>query len=385
LFRRLPTFLDRLLDRPRLLRWATSRAASVDPKLLGGMAVSMLRGEHGYQRKEVRRLCRHLAETVRPDLLLFTNILIGGCIPEIRRALGKPILVTLQGDDSFLDSLAEPYRSAAFEQIRRLVPQVDGFLVHSRFYGESMQRYFGISADRIHHVPLGIETAGFSISAPSGSSIPDRRPGGSDDSRTIGYLARLAPEKGLHVLVEAFLRIREQPDMAGARLAIAGWLGDHQRSYAEAAFERLRQRGLGDAFDYIGEVDRAEKIGFLQRLDIFSVPATYGEPKGLYALEALAAGIPVVLPAVGAFPELIESTGGGILTKPDDAESLAAGLLQLLRDDDKRRQMGNAGRSAVHRQRNAQAMAAATLKVLEQYFGSDQAKGRQPADRNPSP
>ena len=57
---------------------------------------------------------------------------------------------------------------------------------------------------------------------------------------------------------------------------------------------------------------------FLQGLDVLSVPTTYREPKGLYVLEALANGVPVVQPRHGSFPELIEATGGGLLVNPDD-------------------------------------------------------------------
>ena len=161
LFRWLPSALDRILDRPWLLRRATVRSTAIDPKFLGDLAVSMLRGEHGYQRKEVRRLCRFLASDVRPNLVVLTNMLIGGCIPELKRTLGVPVLVTLQGDDAFLEYLPEPHKTRCFEQIRRLVRDVDGFLVHSRYYAEFMTGYFGIPPDKLHVVPLGIDTRDF--------------------------------------------------------------------------------------------------------------------------------------------------------------------------------------------------------------------------------
>jgi glycosyltransferase involved in cell wall biosynthesis len=377
LFRWLPSALDRVLDRPWLLRRATARSTAIDPKFLGDLAVSMLRGEHGYQRKEVRRLGRFLASELKPNLVVLTNMLIGGCIPELKRTLGVPVLVTLQGDDAFLEYLPEPHKTRCFEQIRRLVRDVDGFLVHSRYYAEFMTGYFGISPDKLHVVPLGIDTrddaerefaAG---SDPADRSSPDGPEQGAARSRppTIGYLARLAPEKGLHVLCDAFIELRRRGGLDNVQLRIAGWLGEQNRAYAESLFERLRAAGLGGAFQYVGEVDRPGKREFLRSLDVLSVPTTQREPKGLFVLESLAAGVPVVLPDHGAFPELIASTGGGCLTPPNDPGALAAALAELLQDPRRLRRYADAGRRAVHQQRNAEVMARATLQVFLQYSG----------------
>ena len=364
LFRWLPPLLDRILNRPRLLRWATAGSTSIDPTVLGDLAVSMLRGEHGHQRKEVRRLCRFLATEAQPDLVVLTNMLIGGCIPELKRTLGVPVLVTLQGDDAFVEYLPEPHKTRALEEIRRLVSHVDAFLVHSRFYATFMSGYFGIPPDRTHVVPLGIDTRDFAAVGRPASGQAE-----SADTRppSIGYLARLAPEKGLHVLTEAFIALSRRPGMDAVQLRIAGWLGEAHRAYAESQFARLRAAGLGDAFRYVGEVDRRGKLEFLQSLDVLSVPTVQREPKGLFMLESLAAGVPVVLPDHGAFPELIASTGGGCLVPPNDAAALAAALAALLADPDRRSRYAESGRQAVYQQRNADAMARATREVFRQY------------------
>ncbi len=187
---------------------------------------------------------------------------------------------------------------------------------------------------------------------------------------TIGYLARLAPEKGLHVLVDAFLELRRMPSMNNVQLRIAGWLGEQNRSFAESQFDKLRAAGLGDAFQYVGEVDRRGKAEFLRTLDILSVPTTQREPKGLFVLESLAAGVPVVLPDHGAFPELVASTGGGCLTPPHNPAALAGAIAALLRDEPRRRRYAAAGRQAVHEHRHAEAMARATLEVFQKLGDS---------------
>ncbi len=89
----------------------------------------------------------------------------------------------------------------------------------------------------------------------------------------------------------------------------------------------MKEAGLDHEFRYRGVLDRPHKIDFLRNLDVLSVPATYDEPKGMFLLEAMANGVPVVQPRRGAFPEIMEKTGGGILVEPDDTASLARGHL----------------------------------------------------------
>ena len=361
LLRYVPAFLDRFLDSPWLIRKVTSRAMETDAKMLGKLALSMLMGAHGNQRKEVKQICKWLS-SVRPDLLIFSNILIGGCIESIKRDTGIPILVTLQGDDVFLDSLNEPYRTKCIARITELSKQVDGFIVQSEFFRDYMSDYFSIPRDQFHVTPLGLELHDF-------ESFRERQPAdnGAEAGQTIGYLARLAPEKGLHHLVDAFIWLKQQPETDSIRLKIAGWLGPQHQSYADQQFTKLNEAGLEDAFEYLGAVDRSGKLEFLNSIDLLSVPTEFLEPKGLYVLEAWAAGVPVVQPAHGAFPELINASGGGELVAPGDREQLGRALLELLRDPQRRLQLGQKGQNFVWQQRNAQSMAESTSAVIRQF------------------
>lgn len=371
-FRYLPRRLRSLLDHPTLVRWATARPAAINARLLGSLTVSMLQGVRGRQRAEAHRLADWLKESLRPQLVLFTNMLIAGCADHLKRTWHAPLLVTLQGDDVFLESLPEPYRSRALQEIRRLVPAIDGFLVHSRYYADFMQDYLGIPPGKLHVVPLGIDTTGFP--SPGETRHEDTTsaegPAASRRVRTIGYLARLAPEKGLHLLVEAFLRLRQREPTRDVRLRIAGWLSKDQRNYAEAQFEKLSRATSPDAWQYDGVVDRSGKLDLLRNVDVFSVPTTYRDPKGLFVLEAMAAGVPVVQPAHGAFPELLGRFSGGVLVPPNDPAGLADALEYLLADDARRRELGWQGARSVHALGHADAMARATWEVCEAYLAS---------------
>ena len=357
--RSLPKLFDRFLDSPWLIRRVTRNAGNVSPEELGKLALSMLKGAAGNQRKEVKRLVHWLKTVSRPDVILFSNALIGGCIPAIRSELGIPCYVTLQGDDIFLDSLPEKYRFGCIDQIRQLHPSIEKYIAHSRFYADSMSDYFAIDPGKIEVTPLGIEADDFSRKPVSNRQSPP----------VIGYLARLAPEKGLDLLVDSFISIHRENRLPNARLRIAGWLGPSNEAYAREQFEKLKTAGLEKQFEYLGSIERESKIDFLQSLDVLSVPTHYREPKGLFVLEALASGVPVIQPDHGAFPEVLQDTGGGLLFPAGNSEALADQLVHLLTNEENRQELAASGYESVHNARNSREMARITLELL--HSGQD--------------
>ena len=331
-----------------------------DPKTLGTLAYSMLLGSEGNQRKEVKRVCEWLAKS-NADLIIFSNILIGGCIDDIKSSLDVPVLVTLQGDDVFLDVLNEPFKTKCITRIKQIVKNVDGFIVQSEFFRTYMSDYFSIDPKKCHVTPLGLDLTDF-------ERFLDRDASHPSETQTIGYMARLAKEKGFHHLVDAFIKLKSMPGTDHIRLLIAGWLGPENKSYADEQWKRLEASGLSTQYEYLGAVERDAKLGFFEQIDLLSVPAEFQEPKGLYALEALAAGVPVVLPAHGAFPELIEQSGGGVLFEPGNTSQLAQSLQAILADDQRRRLFASHGQQFVHQYRSASAMASSTSELIKSFL-----------------
>jgi glycosyltransferase involved in cell wall biosynthesis len=335
IFRHTPRFLDRLWDSDWALRLAAARQIPVDPNSLGALTVSMLRGERGFQRKEIGKLLDWLA-TERPfDVVNLPYALLLGFAEPIKRTLKVPICCTLQGEDLFLDGLGDPYRQQSLDLIREASEHVDAFLPVSRYYLHYMPGYLGVPAAKMRLAPLGISLDGY-------NPRPRQRAG----PFTIGYFARVAPEKGLHALCDAYRRLRARA-IGPSRLVAAGYLAPEHQGYLAAAIDGMRKAGLEGEFEYRGELDRAQKIAFLQSLDVMSVPATYDEPKGIFLLEAMANAVPVVQPRRGAFPEIVEATGGGIIVDADDAEALADGLLSIWRDPALAASLGAAGAEGV--------------------------------------
>lgn len=331
LFRKLPRRLDRLWDSPRVIRAFASRSISTDPKLLGDLTISMLQGDRGVLRKEFEKLLEWVAEEATPDVVNLPNSLLIGLARPLRDALQRPVCCTLQGEDLFLDGLVEPYRTQALELIRRQVPDVDRFIAVSDCYAPKMSRLLHIPADRIEVVPLGINLTGY------------ERRRADDEIFRVGYFARLAPEKGLHVLADAYRELRRRTGDARVRLEVAGYLSRAHQPYLREVGRGLDRAGLGSEFSYRGALDRTGKVAFLGSLDVLSVPATYDEPKGVFLLEAMACGVPVVQPRRGAFTEIVENTRGGVLVAPDDPAALAEGLYTLWQDRQLAERLGARG------------------------------------------
>ena len=353
LFRKTPRWLDRLWDSKTVLSLASRRSLSTNPKMLGEMTVSVLRGEDGFQRKEIDKFVDWVKDQAPPDVVNLPYTLLLGLAEPLKQALQIPILCTLQGEDLFLDGLQEPYRTEALNLIREQLQHVDQFLSVSEYYADFMPGYLGIPREKIRVVPLGINPQGFEL-----------RERDRNGPFTIGFLGRIAPEKGLHVLAEAYRSLRQSGALPAARLEAAGYMAADCKPYLEEIQKRMQDAGLGAEFHYRGVIDRVDKIAFLRRLDVMSLPATYDEPKGVSLLEAMACGVPIVQPRRGAFTEIVEKTGGGVLVQPDDPRSLADGILHIFNDKDRAEDLSANGFRGVREHYTAAHMAD---KLLECY------------------
>ena len=357
LFRHIPQFIDRILDAPWLIRRATARGISISPQALGALTVSMLKGVDGNQRKEIKRLTKWLSNDIKPSVVILSNLLIGGCIPYIRQH-DIPVIVTLQGDDIFLQDLTEPYKSQALKLMCNLAQQADGFIVQSKFYQDVMSELFKIPKSKIQVVPLGLDL----------EALPNPEPRSTSSPRTIGYLARMSKEKGLHVLVDAFIELKQFPDTEDIQLLLAGWRGTTNQEYAAAELGKLDTAGLGNEYEDLGTVDHTKKQRLLSNIDLLCVPTVYQEPKGLFALEAMAAGVPVILPEHGAFPEMLAELKGGILFEPGNTTALAQVLHRLLNDQTSLAEYGRTGRKNISACRDASTMASNTITAIHKLL-----------------
>jgi glycosyltransferase involved in cell wall biosynthesis len=365
IFRGAPGWLRDVLASPRLLQWAAGKAARTRAADLGELTLSMLRGEAGNQARDLQELIAWLKTQPKPDVLCLSNALLVGMARRLRSEVGAPVACALQGEDFFLDGLPETHRAACWRTLAERAADVDLFVAPSRYFGDLMRERLGLAADRVRVVHNGINLDGYQAAkgdAQSKAQSPRPKVPGAEVP-ALGYFARMCREKGLDTLVEAYLLLRKRGRAGNLRLRVGGSCGPADQAFVDGLRERLRAEGVLGEVEFHPNLDRAGKLAFLRSLSVFSVPARYGEAFGLYVIEALAAGVPVVQPRVAAFPELVEATGGGLLCPENDPQAQAEAIEELLLDPARARALGQAGQRAVFERFSAEAMARAMAQA----------------------
>jgi glycosyltransferase involved in cell wall biosynthesis len=348
LFRHTPWFLDKLFDSPRLLNWLTTRSSNMHASELGELTVSTLQGRDGRQAKEIRKLIAWLRDDFRPDVVHLSNVMLAGLAGPLKESLHVPLACGLMGEDIFIEDLPEPYYSQARALLKEKAADIDRFTALNHYYADLMSDYLQVTRDKIQVIRHGLNLQGHDVVTKPATP----------ELFTIGFFARIAVEKGLHNLIEAVAILRTLPDLPPFQVQVAGYKSAADEPYLERCLNRVQELQLQDRFTYLGELDRQQKLDFLSRVDVMAVPTVYHESKGISVLEAMASGIPVIVPAHGAFPEYIADTGGGLLCVPDDPTDLAHRLAELLRDPAHARSHGQAGAAAIRAKYSAAQMAA---------------------------
>ncbi|MES2736417.1 MAG: glycosyltransferase family 4 protein [Verrucomicrobiota bacterium] len=351
-FRFVPRFVHRWLDKPERLRFASRFIGMTSPRDLGEMALGALQGEGGRQWPEWKRLIEWIRTDGRPDVISLSNSLLMGLCPAIERDLGIPVVVSLQGEDSFLDTLIEPYRSQSWDAMRMNAQHVSRFVAPSQFYARVMQEKLGVGEEKMSVVYNGLDANSFGVAEPD------------PNWPVIGYFARMIHGKGLTTLVDAYIELAKRGTVPRVKLKIGGAKTAADDKYVNDLKKKLQQAGLTQRVEWHPNLNFSDKVKFFRNLTVMSVPATYGEAFGLYIVEAMASGVPVVQPDHGAFPELIAASGGGVLCAPDDVSALANALESLLQDDHQREQITNRGLQGVRNEFSAARMAERFDEVL---------------------
>lgn len=193
----------------------------------------------------------------------------------------------------------------------------------SRYMAWEVETYFGAPAGKIDIIPNGVDPRRFD--ALTGLDLASFRAGfAAPDEPVVYYVGRMVPEKGLAVLVEAApLVLREWP---GVKFVIAGGGG-----YANELRAKASALGVADNIIFPGRISDEVRDGLFKVANVAVFPSLY-EPFGIVALEAMAAGTPVVVSDVGGLSEVVDLHQTGIKVHPDDPQSLAWGILHTLRN-----------------------------------------------------
>jgi glycosyltransferase involved in cell wall biosynthesis len=353
LFRHTPRWVDKLFDSNRLLRFAARKVGMTKASLLGETAVSMLQGASGRQAKELDRLVDYMRKSSSPDVVVLSNAMLLGMAPKIAKDLGCDVVCMLQDEHDFIDALPDRYADDAWDLMRKNAESVSMFVAPSKYYANLMGPRLGLPDGTVQVCYNGIDAEGYA---------PSENP---PETPTIGFLSRLHPDKGLDLLTDAFIELRKQPGLENIKLVIAGGMTQNFKDYVDKQKHAFQQAGVAGDVQWIDDFDRQSKRDFLPTLSVMCVPDRSGPAAGMFVIESLLAGVPLVEPSRGVIPELIDATGGGLLYDPDTPGALTAKLTKLLTDPAKARTMGQSGRKIALEQFTAEASVKRLIALFE--------------------
>jgi glycosyltransferase involved in cell wall biosynthesis len=353
----MPSFMDKILDSPPLLKLAAKRAGTTRSEGLEDMTLSMIDGNHTTREREVERLVRYLLANGKPDVIHLSNALIIGLAKQIKQLLDVKIVCSLQNEDDWINDMAEPFQSTAWKMIGNESEYIDAFVSPSKYYKDFIAGKTGLPSEKIHVVPSGIDIAA-STQAVKSHPAP-----------AIGYFSRVNYHNGFDKLADAFIMIKKSEEYANLTLHICGGFTADDKPFIAEQIQKIKNTGFKSSVKIYPEFQGKSKEDFFNAIDVLSVPVRKYDGYGLYILESNAAGIPVVQPSTGAFPEIVMKTMGGVLYDPDTVEELAANIRMLLNDRERSYSMGRKGQATVMSEMTLEKMSEGLTSVYRSLAG----------------
>ncbi|MBK7213004.1 MAG: glycosyltransferase family 4 protein [Bacteroidales bacterium] len=354
--RNMPGWLENFFNSPSILKFAASKSGSTRASGLAALTESMLLGSKGNQAKELRQLIDYLKVHEKPDIVHFSNALLLGMAKEIREELQIPVVCSLQDEDVWVDAMHEKDRQHMWDLLATKVEHVDKFVSVSSYFAGVMSRKMNIPSEKMKVIPIGIDPSKYKYSLPAANPP------------VLGYLSRICEENGFAILVDAFILLKSKPQFREIKLkATGGFTGDDHK-FIKAQWTKLKKAGIEKDMEIIHEFEGNALHNFLKDISLLSVPVLQGEAFGMYQLEALASGKPIMQPELGAFPEIVRNTGGGWTYSPNTAEALAAKLEFVLSNPDELKRAGKTGYQQVENQYNSSGLAAAMLETYQEIL-----------------
>lgn len=357
LFRRTPRWVDSVFDNRSLLSMVSKKAGMTSSRELGETTISMLKGEHGSQAKELDRLIEWLAGDIeKPDVIILSNVLLGGLAAALKKRLNVPVVCLLQDEEAFIDGLGEPYSGEAWELLKKCCRNMDGLIAVSKAYANRIAPKLGLDLNKLHTVYIGVD-------------INEYRPAYSPPQKpTVGFLSRMCPERGLDTMVETFIMLKQNSDLKDCQLHISGGKSRADDPFIREMKRKLETAGVAGDVKFMPEFLGETRRKWLNELTVLCVPEKEEVAYGLYALEAQAAGVPVVVPRIGTFPEVIGLTGGGELVDFNSPRFFSAVLSPLLLDPGSAHELGKKGRRGIEEHFDVEKNAVKLIRLLEKVI-----------------
>lgn len=344
-------WLPGFVDSSFLLKKAAKKAGSTKADGLEGMTISMLEGEGGGMNEELNKMIKWASEIEKPDILHISNALLLGIAGPIKKALDIPVVCSLQDEKQWLDSIKEPFRTQIWELMAEKARDVDMFISVSDYYAQEMKKNMKIPDEKLTTVHIGIDLNGYDTDGKR------KKEGFAKGGVAIGYLSKIALSMGFGTLVDAFIAVKKEKDFENLKLIATGGLLEDSKAFICDIRKKLAKYGFEKDLEIQDNFDSETRKEFFRSIDLLSVPVPGGEAFGTYMIESMASGVPVVQPEEGAFSEIVEKTGGGVIYSPNDSHNLADAIKGLLRNPKKMNELGEKGRETVFRDFSIEKMA----------------------------
>ncbi len=351
--RNMPSWMENFFNSPPILRFAAKKAGSTRASGLEEMTISMLKGNEGFQQKELMQLIDFLKHHEKPDVVHLSNALLMGLAKKIKEELKIPVVCSLQDEDVWIDAMSSQYQKKLWNLLSEKAKDVDAFVAVSDFFGSLMKEKLNIPTEKLFTVHIGVDPSAYKMHKPQ------------TDTPVIGYLSRIYKENGIGVLVDAFIKLKENQAFSHAKLRISGGMTGDDKIFVRKQVKKIKKKGFYNDVEFIEDFRLEALDSFFSGMTLLSVPVLKGEAFGPYLLESLASGIPIVQPALGAFPEIVKTTGGGATYSPNTATALAGKIEELLSEPKRILAMSENGRKSVTETFNNKVLTEKMVKVYE--------------------
>ena len=353
IFRKMPDWFEKLLDSKPMMKIAASMAGSTRAKGLEDMTISMLLGEQGEQKEELDKMVNWIAEHCKPDIIHISNALLLGLAKRLKEKTGVPVLCSLQDEDVWVDAMQPKFQQKIWDLMHERAEDVDALVAVSNFFAETMKKLMNLRDEKMHTFYLGVDADDYHF-------IPVK-----EKPRNIGYISRMCHENGFDIVVDAFIELKKKPGFEDVKLIATGGSTGDDAKYIKEQKHKIRENNLEDSFEIIDEFEGDTRHVFFKKVSLISVPVRIGEAFGMYLLESMASGVPVVQPALGAFPEIVGLSGGGVTYMPNLPEKLSETWAELLANPEKMEKLSNDGYEGTKKKFNIHNHAAEIIGLYE--------------------
>jgi glycosyltransferase involved in cell wall biosynthesis len=336
-FRKAPSWVDKVLNSKMMLKLASRFAGSTRAKGLEEMTVSMLLGEEGQQKEELERMIDWIAENCDPDVIHLSNALLLGLAHRLSERMNVPVVCSLQDEDVWVDVMKPGVREKVWELMSTRSEYVTSFISVSDYYADEMRKKMHIPEEKLKTVHIGVFPEDYEYMPPS------------QKNRNIGYVSRMCKDNGLDILTDAFIELKKNPGFEDVKLILTGGSTGDDKNYLKIIKLKLRMNGLLKMVEFHEDFEEDGLREYFKKVSLISVPVRNGEAFGIYLLEAMASGIPVIQPGLGAFPEIVNSSGGGKIYLPNEPSVLADQLKELLSDPEALERLSAEARNGVEK------------------------------------